>query len=112
MKRDAAKTRAYGRRRHAELKERVFEALGRVCVRCGFSDPRALQIDHIHGGGHRLRLASRTRSMVSHMAAILRHPDVRAEFQILCANCNWIKAHENSNERPGPRPRKGIIAAE
>src|SRR3990172_4802494 len=28
-----------------------LELLGSRCVRCGFTDARALQIDHINGGG-------------------------------------------------------------
>ena len=29
----------------------VVERLGNKCIVCGYSDPRALQIDHINGGG-------------------------------------------------------------
>jgi RNase P subunit RPR2 len=65
-----------------------------VCVQCGFSDYRALQIDHISGGGSRKRKDS------SVLTQIKENPD---NFQILCANCNWIKRAEN-NESTG-RPK-------
>src|SRR5208337_653991 len=41
----------YQRKLHLKRKTEIFELLGNKCVRCGFSDPRALQIDHINGGG-------------------------------------------------------------
>lgn len=64
------------------------------CSRCGFTDVRALQIDHINGGGRR----QRREDGLKHGQAMYRwikknnYPD---GFQILCANCNWIKKHEN-----------------
>ena len=64
--------------------------LGGKCVRCGFKDTRALQIDHVNcdGAVHRLRKISNSSF----------ERDVRANrraFQVLCANCNWIKRVEN-----------------
>jgi len=41
-------TRIRYRRRQ---RQRVIAALGGKCAKCGFSDWRALQIDHINGGG-------------------------------------------------------------
>ena len=39
--------REAGRRTYQRSRDRAFEVLGRACVRCGFADPRALQIDHV-----------------------------------------------------------------
>jgi hypothetical protein len=37
-----------------KVKEKLFEILGgKKCVLCGFNDERALQFDHINGGGIR-----------------------------------------------------------
>ena len=36
---------------YAEKRLEVIRRLGSKCSRCGFNDERALQIDHIHGGG-------------------------------------------------------------
>jgi hypothetical protein len=63
---------------------------GRVCSKCGFSDIRALQIDHINGGGTRHR--AKSLSAISYYKYIRSHAE---EFQVLCANCNWIKRYEN-----------------
>jgi len=59
-------------------RQKVVDSLGGVCVRCGFSDIRALQIDHI-----------------------------KNKYQLLCANCNWIKRYEDKEKRElGGAPRK------
>lgn len=71
----------------------VLERLGDECARCGFADRRALHIDHIHGGGrkHRGEVGSRfLKSLVE-----LSDADLLVHFQLLCANCNTIKAYEN-----------------
>ena len=64
------------------------------CSRCGYSDIRALQIDHINGGGsvHRNSFTSNK----VYMKYIRENPH---EFQILCANCNWIKKDELNENR-------------
>lgn len=77
------------------LKGEAFAAVGsEVCVNCGFSDPRALQIDHVNGGG-RQHMASFS-SNKTYLRYVIDNPQ---EFQILCANCNWIKRHENGEFR-------------
>ena len=40
------------RQRDVKLRLSVLEKYGSKCVKCGFSDSRALQIDHVNGGGH------------------------------------------------------------
>lgn len=79
-------------------RNRILELLGNECKRCGFKDKRALQIDHIHGGGtserRRLRCEDYYRRLLK-----LSVEQLLTDFQCLCANCNWIKRHEN-NEVP------------
>jgi hypothetical protein len=72
----------------------ILSKLGSVCQKCGFNDPRALQIDHVNGGGqeHRDRVGRGNRN---YYRSILRDPELDTKFQILCANCNWIKRYEN-----------------
>ncbi len=60
-----------------------------TCARCGFSDERALQIDHVHGGG---TAESRKIGPAGLYARILRG---EPGYQVLCANCNTIKKVEN-----------------
>ena len=74
---------------HARKRQEAIELLGGACVRCGIDDPRVLQIDHVNGGGwkHHARRGS---------MGVVR--DVITKngkgFQLLCANCNWIKRYE------------------
>ncbi len=76
------------------LRMKAIEMLGGKCVKCGFSDERALQFDHINGGGNKLRAGSS--GYYVHMykeiiAGTHIHP-----VQLLCANCNWIKRTDNN----------------
>lgn len=64
---------------------------GAFCVKCSFSDLRALQIDHVNGGGGRMR-RSHGWSYKFWKKEIKESPE---KYQVLCANCNWIKRYEN-----------------
>src|SRR6266850_2117627 len=82
----------YSQRRRAELRQEVLKALGDRCSRCGFTDWRALQIDHINGGGlieHQKYSGSRYHPHV--LRSVKRGSK---KYQLLCANCNWIKRYE------------------
>ena len=50
---DRTRERANHKRYRARVRAKALDHLGNVCVRCGFSDPRALQIDHVNGNGLR-----------------------------------------------------------
>jgi len=55
----------------------------------GCTDERCLQVDHINGGGKQeLKKLSRR----AYYLKVLN--DVLGLYQLLCANCNWIKRHE------------------
>ena len=71
----------------------VVVLLGGKCVRCGFSDERALQADHIYGGGNQELKAISTSGIYR---KILKMDNPESEYQLLCANCNWIKRAENN----------------
>jgi hypothetical protein len=73
-----------------ELREQIFKRLGEYCCKCGFSDRRALQIDHINGGGTRMRRVMSTKKIYE---TVLNSSG--AGYQILCANYNWLKRHED-----------------
>ena len=65
------------------------------CACCGFSDIRALQIDHINGGGmeHRRSIGIKNGGITFYLWLIRNgFPE---GFQVLCANCNWIKRSKN-----------------
>jgi len=79
-----------GQRTTKEARLEVIEYLGGKCVRCGFDDVRALQIDHVYDDGYMDRQKRNQRTI---MGAILRGEE-EGNFQVLCANCNWIKRAE------------------
>ena len=92
--------RDLARIRNAKLKKQVMDKLGSVCVRCGFTDIRALQVDHISGGG-----VHEYRNNPSGPRGIYRKIlSDSTGYQLLCANCNWIKREEN-HEGMGKRYR-------
>jgi hypothetical protein len=81
--------------RRKELRTELLGLLGSKCVKCGFSDIRALQVDHIHGGGSKhLR---RSGGSVSYYTAMIKAIKLGVDcYQLLCASCNWIKRYENN----------------
>lgn len=98
------KVNANFRKWYSELRAKVMELLGGnppKCVRCGFSDVRCLQIDHINGGGSEQR---RHLGSVAILNYVLKHPK---EFQLLCANCQWKKRYENKEH--GRRERERLL---
>jgi hypothetical protein len=78
----------------------VIAALGGQCRHCGFADSRALQIDHVEGGGGKERRSAP--SQIVWLRAVLQSV-VAGEhrYQLLCANCNWIKRVEQEEWRGG-----------
>lgn len=72
----------------------IHDYFGNKCMTCGFSDARALQIDHVDGGGVKeLKIAGG----IQHYRNVLNSID-SGKFQLLCANCNWIKRHTNDEK--------------
>jgi hypothetical protein len=88
----------------------LFDLLGRKCtnpnclVPGGCTDVRALQFDHINGGGSKLMREMRLNKK-NLFVFYARNPDIAIkDLQVLCANCNWIKRFEN-----GECKKKGLI---
>lgn len=87
--------RQWNRDKALERKLLVIAKLGAKCIKCGFTDIRALQIDHIAGGGVKeLRAKSQNRR---YYYKIVLDSIAKGEnkYQLLCANCNWIKRWDN-----------------
>lgn len=68
------------------------------CKTCGFSDIRALTIDHIEGGGRKESLEVGGGGVVLYYS--LRRRGYPAGYQVLCMNCQTIKKRENAEDRP------------
>lgn len=74
----------------------VLNVLGGECIKCGFTDPRALQVDHINGSGHKDRKAIKGVFYTTVIQSVLNK---EVKYQLLCANCNWIKRYENKEHK-------------
>jgi len=88
--------------RYAEVRKRLLALYGSKCARCGFSDPRALQFDHVNGDGHKSRYTYRNaKGQVVRSGTPTRYYDIAShpeKYQVLCANCNWIKRAEQGED--------------
>lgn len=74
-----------------EKRRQLMKDLGGIfCKKCGFNDFRALQFDHINGKGTEQRRKSNNTWTI--LKDIEENP---GNYQVLCANCNWIKRIEN-----------------
>ena len=90
----------HGPQRHRDLREILFDRLGtHVCARCGFSDKRALQFDHLNGGGSHHRRSLPSGSAYYRTLVEMSPAEFRQTFQVLCANCNVIKRDERQEWR-------------
>lgn len=89
--RDADRMREW----NAKWKAAAHAVLGGACKRCGFADARALQIDHVHGDGFTEKgERRRIGSMGGYYKRVVEQA-ASGRYQLLCANCNWIKRAEN-----------------
>lgn len=65
-----------------------------TCNNCGFSDKRALHIDHKDSDGYKIRDVLKYNDSVYRY--YIKHPEeAKQKLQILCANCNWRKKIES-----------------
>jgi len=73
------------------------------CVKCGFSDIRALSIDHINGDGANHRKEVRS----SNLYRWLIQNNYPEGFQTLCMNCQSIKRYENNEHNDKTKSKNG-----
>lgn len=86
----------YSTERSRRTREKVRERLGGKCQRCGNKDPRVLQVDHINGGGKRIRRETGQNNAYYYLLLKMDDDELRSKYQLLCANCNCIKRYESS----------------
>ena len=91
----------YNKEYRRRIRISVLEILGGKCIKCNFEDKRALQIDHIKGGGNRERKEKRFLGQGKQyykevMESVLKQEN---KYQLLCANCNWIKKHDEHEHK-------------
>jgi len=87
--------------RRIELRKKTLDGMGGKCIKCGFNDYRALQIDHVNGDGIKERKIQSRKSYYPNVLKSFLKGEKR--YQILCCNCNWIKRHENKEYRKKPQ---------
>lgn len=92
--------RIYDQEYRERIKAEVLEYYGGgklACAHCGFSDIRALSIDHIDGRGkqHRQNLGI-SRSLTFYRW--LQGQDYPKGYQTLCMNCQFVKRAENNEQ--------------
>jgi hypothetical protein len=109
-----AKWKANNRDQHREcqrehryaVRREILDLLGgQHCVRCGFADWRALEIDHIHSDGRtdRLMVGNGVPNLWAFRNKLRDEKFLKyawSRYQILCSNCNSLKRFENK-EFPG-----------
>jgi predicted nucleic-acid-binding Zn-ribbon protein len=97
--RQLAYMRGYFHRQKVEVLSHYSATV--TCQRCGFSDVRALSVDHVNGGGRRhIKEIQRSGSSFYHWLKQHKYPP---GFQVLCMNCQWIKRSEKHEVRGGIR---------
>lgn len=88
------------------FRNQAISLLGGRCKRCAYNtDYRVLFVDHVNGGGTAIR---RKIGQWKHFRNIIDEiKNGSNDYQLLCANCNWLKRYEN-NEHNQHTLRKGI----
>jgi hypothetical protein len=91
-----SKSAERARKENSTRKQNAHQVLGgNICTICDFNDPRAMQIDHIHGGGRADRAQLGYQKWLQN---IIDDPEkARNKLQILCVNCNIIKQNISDN---------------
>lgn len=97
------KINAAHRKARQDIKTQAFALFGSKCVHCGYEDIRALQLDHIYRATEPRNTYKRSGTGLYRM--LLRGEVSRDDFQLLCANCNWIKKIENKEFFPVSAPQ-------
>jgi hypothetical protein len=85
-----------------KIKKEIFELLGNKCnnpdcpIPHDKMDIRALQIDHINGGGNKERKEMKLYGYRFYKYILYSIKNGSKDYQLLCAYCNWIKRYENN----------------
>ena len=84
------------RTRGQEVRVKLLTILNpkQKCIRCGFTDIRALQIDHKNGRGTEEYKGNKMNVMGMYRFYLKNIELAKQNLQVLCANCNWIKKSE------------------
>lgn len=93
--------RKWNRNYIQNLRMEIITLLGGKCsnpnclVPNGCSDVRCLQIDHVKGGGLKERKEIGAGNSKYYKFVLTKIKAGSKDYQLLCANCNWIKRIED-----------------
>ena len=101
----------WSRKCQRNILSKIFKKYGSQCNNpdCGWinldgskgcTDERCLQIDHVYGGG-----VKEVKELSYHTRLLKYLRDTSGMYQLLCANCNWIKRHKNNETKQSSKPR-------
>jgi hypothetical protein len=76
------------------IKLKLITLYGSCCCKCGYNDPRALQLDHVNGT--KVKQGNYRRGGNGLYFLVLNGKVPKDDYQLLCANCNWIKRYEKN----------------
>jgi len=83
-------------RRRQELINKVWlHKINHPCVDCGFSDPRALEFDHLPEFEKSYDISA----MVDRRFAWDKIQEEMAKCEVVCANCHRIRTHDRDSRR-------------
>ncbi len=88
------KARAQSRAKVTRLRQKIHDMYGHACELCGFSDKRALTLDHIQGNGN-IERAEVGEYGVYRRAVSSHQP---GEYRILCMNCQFIERESQKQQ--------------
>ena len=94
-----SKAKEYNNDYRQRLRVRLLTIYGNgkcACVKCGFTDIRALSVDHIDGGGEQER--HRYGKSGNAFYELLKKHNFPKGYQTLCMNCQFIKMHEEKEQ--------------
>lgn len=94
-KRHAIVRRESNKASYKKLRDEILDELGGVCVQCGFTDRRALHIDHVFADGYDDRVENRKKKGPKAYLQNIQKNLGTGRYQLLCANCNRIKQVAN-----------------
>ena len=90
-----------GREEYQKLRNLAVETLGGyICVQCGFTDKRSLDIEHIYNDGNISR--KKITRYDGFYRDIIKNSKLKKTLQIMCRNCNEIKKKVTESENNQP----------
>jgi hypothetical protein len=87
--------RKWGRVSYWRRRLRVIKLLGGKCCRCGNSDARVLQINHVNGGGSKeTQIGKGEMGSSNFLIDIDKGRRSINDLNLMCANCNILYEYE------------------